>query len=138
MGKFMKPDKINAKDFILSKRGGSKLRESEICLLNAMDRYDLELLCLRAMSILFSDIAESSLVRTSAFLGLLQKNLVFMYEVSLPRRASSLEFNKPDESLMSEARSGEEYYEGEAWNLDQEIPLGSQRCAKLFVLHRRA
>jgi hypothetical protein len=44
MGRLIQPDKINAKDFILSKKGGAKLTESDKCLLNAMDRYDLELL----------------------------------------------------------------------------------------------
>lgn len=49
MGRLLQPDKIYAKDFILSRKG-AKLTESDRCLLNAMDRYDLELLCLRAIS----------------------------------------------------------------------------------------
>jgi hypothetical protein len=91
----------------MQKISGAKLTESDKCLLNAMDRYDLELLSPRVMSIFFSDIAESSLARTSTFLSQLQKHTVFMYDVSLPRRASSLEFHKPDESWMSEEESEE-------------------------------
>lgn len=107
MGRLLQPDKIDAKDFILSRKG-AKLTESDRCLLNAMDRYDLELLSLRVMSIFFTDIAESALVRTASFLSQLQKHIVFMYDVGLQRRTSTpLEFKKPDESLMSEYENEE-------------------------------
>lgn len=64
-----------------------KLSEEERKFLNVIEKYDLELLCLRAISVIFGDIGDTeSLVRTSAFLTLLHKNVVFMDQVILERR----------------------------------------------------
>lgn len=90
MSKLIKSDKQTAKEYILyklTKKGRSKCHtEKDLCFLNSLERYDLELLCVRAISLLFSEVVESSLVKTSSFLSLLQKSLLFMHEVTLPRR----------------------------------------------------
>lgn len=91
MSKLIKSDKQTAKEYILyklTKKGRSKCHtfKARSGFLNYLERYDLELLCVRAISLLFSEVVESSLVKTSSFLSLLQKSLIFMHEVTLPRR----------------------------------------------------
>lgn len=50
---------------------------------------------------LFSEVVESSLVKTSAFLSLLQKILIFHNEVTLPRRYETMDGGVPKNDVRS-------------------------------------
>lgn len=82
MDKLIKKEKLSAKEFLLSKR----LNNTERTRINSFSKYQLELVIIRVLSLLFNEVEESTMTKMSTFVEQFANYVRFEIDVIAKRK----------------------------------------------------